>query len=145
MKKLSNLFLSVTLCSVVLTTTACGKKANLVTPDFPQQQAVQPLAQYPTNNNSGLTNPAYQNQQSSYDYQNQTGLQQNTPSRSDLNNNSTYSSNTPTNNQNINTIPETVATVQPSSTVTTPVAPVKTPWYKKVINKVKSIFSKKTA
>ena len=144
MKKLSNLFLSVTLCSVVLTTTACGKKANLVTPDFPQQQATQPVAQYPSNESS-LTNPAYQNQQSSYDYQNQTE-QQNTPSSPNLNNNSTYNPNTSPSNQNMSTTPETVPTAQPSSpAVKTPTTPVKTPWYKKVINKVKSIFSKKPA
>jgi hypothetical protein len=141
MKKASGLFVGITLFSVL--STACGNKASFVPTPFPSQ----PVQQQPV-----VQNPVNQQPASRDYYQEQ---QQNLPDSPDMSNpaNSNLnptplknaSATSPSQLQDNVAIPDSVPSVQPSVAPTEPEAPpVKVPWYKKIITKVKSIFTKKS-
>ncbi len=157
MKRLPYFVLGITLFSIL--STGCGKKQNFVPPPFPQQN-VQQTAQLPPN-------PALQQVEQPAPpavQANDTGLPEspdvstvspnNAPEKAV---NSTANSKLATagspaagatddklmNSEEMGALPEIAPSVAPSAEPSAP--PPKVPWYKKVVSKVKSIFSKSSS
>lgn len=130
MRKVPYLLTATILVSLV--STGCAKRNDPIIPNYPQQN-MQPISAVPAN-----PNPAY----SQIPESNLVDSTPQFPLASEKKTSTTEDMATKANDVSKEST-STPSTTTPSTGTTTPAPAPKEPWYKKIITKVKGIFSKK--